>query len=173
MMKRKLVFAIVLAVFLVPWTAAFAHNAAQADTMPVEIQPAPTASQPTLTSYGNAIGSIMPGDLFTIDCSGNQADTEFNLYITNTDELVKSFRYVTMHVGIYSDNGSGSWERVTETTDENGPDFYITMQNSRVSFSLPGNTKYKIMVDKGCFDRYPAIKGQTTAVPQFYLATSS
>jgi hypothetical protein len=172
-MKKKLIFALVVAVFLMPWTTVYAHNRASADTMPIAIQPAPTASQPSLNVYGNAIGSVIPGDLFTIDCSGNQVDTEFNLYITNTDELIKNYRYVNLQIGIYTDSGNGAWQKVTSPFGENVSDIYITMQNSRVNFSLPGNAKYKIMVNKGCFNRYPVIKGQTTSLPEFYLTTAS
>ena len=169
-MKRKLIFALVVAFFLVPWTAAFAHNVAKADTGPVDIQPASSATQPVFNSYGNTIGGVIPGDVFIIDCSGSDVDTEFNLYITNSDELVKSYRYVNLQIGIYTESGNGAWQKITELSGENAADFYITMQNSHVSFFLPGGAKYKIMIDKGCFNRYPVAKGKSAALPEFYLA---
>jgi hypothetical protein len=169
-MKRKLIFALVVAFFLVPWASAYAHNIAKADTAPVDIQPAPSATQPVFNSYSNSIGGVIPGDVFIIDCSGSDMDTEFNLYITNTDDLVKSYRYVNLQIGIYMESGNGAWQKISEQSGENAADFYITMQNSHVNFFLPGGAKYKVMIDKGCFNRYPAVKGKGATLPEFYLA---
>ncbi|HTY82365.1 MAG TPA: hypothetical protein VMB24_06245, partial [Dehalococcoidales bacterium] len=130
-MIRKILFAVVLAIFLVPWTAAYAHNVANADTIPVDIQPAPAASQPAFNVFGNAIGSVIPGDLFFIDCSGNQADTEFNLYITNADALIKNYRFVNLQIGLYTEKESGAWQKITKSTGQSAEDFYITIQDCR------------------------------------------
>ncbi len=87
-------------------------------------------------------------------------------------KLVKSYRYVNLQIGIYTESGNGAWQKITELSGENAADFYITMQNSHVSFFLPGGAKYKIMIDKGCFNRYPVAKGKSAALPEFYLAAS-
>jgi hypothetical protein len=97
-------------------------------------------------------------------------DTEFNLYITNSDELIKSYRYVNLQIGIYTETSDGAWQKITNPSGESAADFFITIQNSQVSFFLPGGAKYKIMVDKGCFNRYPVAKSQSAALPEFYLA---
>jgi hypothetical protein len=169
-MKRKLVFILVAGLLLFPWTVAYAYDDAAASTGTVEITPADTSSLPHFNVCGNAIGSVTPGDLFIIDITGSDTDTFFSLYLTNADELIHNFRYMTLNIGTYIQTATGEWEKASSS--ENVPDIILTMQNGIVSFALGGGARYKITIDKGCFNCYAIGAVKTIVLPDFYLTTS-
>jgi hypothetical protein len=171
-MKKLLFFSIVAALLLIPCAAAYASDDTQADGNAINIEPADPTLAPSIKVFGNAIGGVNAGDLFIVDMSGIMADTEFILSITNTDELVHSYRYLTLNVGIYVQTDAGAWEKVTTVTGATLPDIYITMQSSLATFTLTGNARYKITIDKGCFHSYCVVKGESAAIPSFYLTMS-
>ncbi len=171
-MKRKLLFPLIVALLLAPWPVVYAYDNALADNIPMTIEVADPSTAPQLNGFGNAIGNITPGDLFHIDISGVTADTLFTLSITNTDELVHSYRYMTLNIGIYVQADIDRWEKIYTGSGEIPPETYITMQSGTVSFSLPGCAKYKITVNKGCFYCYGAKSNNSVPVPEFYLTTS-
>jgi len=171
-MKRKLLFPLIVALLLAAWPVAYAYDNALADNIPTTIEVADPSTAPQLNGFGNAIGKVTPGDLFHIDTSGVTADTLFTLSITNTDELVHSYRYMTLNISIYVQADIDRWEKVNTGSGEIPPETYITMQNGTVSFSLPGCAKYKITIDKGCFYCYGAKSNNSVPVPEFYLTTS-
>ncbi len=168
-MKKKLIFLLLGSLLLVPWPAAYAYgNTTQGDE-PVHIEVAAPAAAPHWNAYGNAIGGVTPGDLFYIDTGDATADLPVTLYITNTDELVHYYRYLTLNVGVYAQSGSGQWQKATAVNGESLPDTYITMLNGSVSFTLKGNARYKITLDKGCFYCYGTANGKGAISPTFYL----
>jgi hypothetical protein len=167
-MKRKLVFTLVAALLLFPWTVAYAYDAAAA-TGPVAITAAGTASQPQFHAYRGAIGGVTPGDLYFIDSTGSDVDTVFTLSLTNADELSREFRYLTLNIGIYVLTGAGAWEKAPAGDSINGRDIYLTMQNAGISFGLAGGAEYKITIDKGCFYCYGTGADGNAVVPDFYL----
>lgn len=171
-MKRKLLFPLIAALLLAPWPVAYAYDNALAGNIPTTIEVAEASAAPQLNGFGNAIGKVTPGDLFHVDTSGITADTLFTLSITNTDELIHSYRYMTLNIGIYVQADIDRWEKVNTGSGEMPLETYITMQNGTVSFSLPGCAKYKITIDKGCFYCYGAKSNNSVPVPEFYLATS-
>jgi hypothetical protein len=171
-MKRKLIFILITALLLVPWTVVYAYDNATAATGPVVITSPETAGLPQFNVYGNAIGDITPGAIFLIDSSESAVDTTFTLYITNTDELVHDFRYLTLKIGTYVETSTGEWAKVPAGEDANPQETYLTMQNGAVSFVLEGGAKYKITIEKGCFLCYRIGAGETVSLPDFYLATS-
>jgi hypothetical protein len=166
-MKRKLLFIIVATFLLFPWTVAYAYDDAAASTGPVTITSVPTNDLPQFNVFGNAISGVTPGDIFVIDSTGTDIDSSFTLSLTNIDELVHNFRYMTLKIGIYILNGNSAWEKAPDS--EYPSDIYLTMQNGAVSFTLAGNAKYKITVDKGCFNCYCIGSEKTVALPGFYL----
>ena len=171
-MKRKLIFPLIAALLLTPWPVAYAYDEAMAINAPMTVEAAEPATAPKLNAFGNAIGGVTPGDLFHIDSANSTADTLFTLYITNIDELVYHYRYMTLNVGIYVQTGIDQWGKVTWGEGDTPRETYITMQNGMVSFMLPGYAKYKITIDKGCFYCY-GIAGDNYAVsPEFYLTLS-
>ena len=91
------------------------------------------------------------------------------LLMTNTDELIHNYRYLTLNVGVYVQTSTDQWEKVTTDNGELLPDTYITMLNGKVSFTLPGYAKYKITIDKGSFYCYGTNTGESAASPEFYL----
>ncbi len=171
-MKRALFLISTLILLLIPCSVAYAYDGANATENSMAIVPADATSAPHINAFGNAIGGVEAGDLFLIDVSGTTIDTPLTLYMTNVDELVHSYRYMNLNVGIYVQTETGSWEKISEVFGEPTADKYITMQNSMVSFTLPGNAKYKITIDNGCFRSYGIIPGENIAIPSFYLTTS-
>jgi hypothetical protein len=135
----------------------------------VNIIPADGANQPRFNAYGNAIGGVTPGDLFTIDISGTPADTSFNLFLTNADELVHNYRYLTLHIGLYERDGSGGW---VKTTSRNG-EIFLTMQNGAASFTLAGGAEYRVAIESGCYFCYGVANGKSIVLPDFYMVTAS
>jgi hypothetical protein len=171
-MKRKLLFSLVAALLLTPWGVAYAYDEVNASNIPLTIEQADPALAPNINVVGNAIGGVTAGDLFQIDTSGTTTDTLFTLYFTNLDELVHSYRYMTLNIGIYVQTNINEWEKATTIAGETFPDIYITMQGGLVSFTLPGASKYKITIDKGCFYSYGATPNKSAAIPRFYITTS-
>ncbi len=171
-MKRKLIFFLIAALLLVPWTVAYAYDDAAAATGPVMITSPGPDSLPRFNVYGKAIGGLTPGDIFLIDCSGSTIDTSFTLYITNTDELVHNFRYMTLNIGTYVETDPGGWEKVATVEGENPRETYLTMQNGMMSFVLAGGTKYKITIEKGCYYCYGTGTDGKSTLPEFYLTAS-
>ena len=96
-------------------------------------------------------------------------DIPVNLYITNTDELVRHYRYMNLNIGVYAQTGSGQWVKAAVRDGETLPDIFITMSNGHVSFTLSGHARYKITVDKGCFYCYGTSDGERAVPPAFYL----
>jgi hypothetical protein len=170
-MKRKLLFPIIAALLLAPWPVAYAYDNASAGNIPTTIEAAEASAAPRLNGYGNAIGNVTPGDLFYIDNSGATGDTLFTLSITNADELVHSYRYMTLNIGIYVQMETDRWEKLNMSSGEMLLETCITMQGGMVSFSLPGGARYKIGIDKGCFYCYGAKSNDSIPVPKFYLTT--
>jgi len=172
-MKRALVLITILILVLIPCGVAYAYDGANATGTSMIIEPADALSAPHIDVFGNAIGGVKAGDLFYIDASSIAVDTSYTLYLTNVDELVHSYRYMNLNVGIYVQTETGSWEAVSAMGGEPCPDIYLTMQNGLVSFKLPGNAKYKVTIDKGCFRCYGIAPGSSVAVPSFYLTESN
>ena len=171
-MKRKLFFLFFASLLLVPWTVAYAYGDASAATGQVDIIPAQPAGLPQFNVCGNAIGGVTPGDLFLVDTPNTPNDTPFTLYITNTDELIHNYRYITLCIGIYARTATGQWEKVPAVEGENPPETLLTMQNGAISFVLAGGARYKITIDKGCFYCYGIGTDRTIALPDFYLTVS-
>jgi hypothetical protein len=169
-MKRKLLFTFIITLLLFPWTVAYAYDSTAASTGRGEITSADAASLPKFNVYGNAVGSVNPGDIFTIDNTGKDAGTAFTLYLANADELVHNFRYMTLNIGIYVRDDTGAWVGVPAY--ENFQGICLTMQNGSVSFTLAGNAKYKVTIEKGCFYCFGTSGKRTFALPEFYLAAN-
>ncbi len=169
-MKKRLIFVLAATLLLMPWPVAYAYDAEMGNSGPVNIEPADPAAAPKLDVFGNAIGSVAPGDLFLIDSSTSAADTVFTLYLTNTDELVHQYRYLTLNISTYVQTAGDDWEKVRAADSDNPPEYYLTLQNGMVSFTLPGYGRYKIAIDKGSFYAY-GTGSQQAVSPKFYLTT--
>ncbi len=171
-MKRKLLFPLIAALLLSPWPVAYAYDGAMANNAPMNIEPAESSAAPRINAYGNAIGGITPGDLFYIDSSQSNADTLYTLYITNTDELIHHYRYMTLNIGVYVQTDVDTWEKVIQNEGETPRDNYVTLHNGEVSFELPGCANYRITVDKGCFYCHSIGADKDAASPRFYMTVS-
>jgi hypothetical protein len=169
-MKRKLYILLAVILVLVPWTVAYAYSDAQADTGAISITSAVEADLPVFNVFGGAIGGVAPGDLFTVDMSGGSADSRFTLCITNTDELIHCYSYMTLNIGIFIESTTLKWEKVGDSRGAAG-EIYLTMQNGRISFSLDGGAVYKVSILKGCYNCHPLRPGDSIILPDFYLTT--
>ena len=169
-MKRKLIFLLLAVSLLTPWPVAYAYGDVLAGNTPVQIEAAESTATPELNAFGKAIGGVTPGDLFYVDTGNVTVDTTFILYITNTDELARHYRYMTLNVGIYIQTGTDRWEKLTAGEGETLPDTYLTMHNGNVDLTLPGYARYKITIDKGCFYCYGTGTDKNAVLPKFYLA---
>ena len=170
-MNRKFLFPLIAALLLAPWPIVYAYDSVKAANVPVTIQAVDASAAPHIQAFGHAIGSVSPGELFRVDTSATGVDTLFTLFITNTNELVNCYRYMTLNIGIYVQTNTGGWQKVT-AAGGTVPDVYLTMQGGLVSFTLPGNAAYKITIDKGCFYCYGANSAGNVAVPDFNLTSS-
>ncbi len=168
-MKKLIFFVSIAALLLAPWGIASAYGQVKAANSSATIVAADPASTPHMQVFGNAVGSVTAGDLFTIETSENMT---FSLFMTNADELTNSYRYLTLKVGIYVKADSNGWEKMTVIDGEPVPEMYITMQGGSVSFKLPGNAKYKVTLESGSYRSYHIAPGKSVATPQFYLTAS-
>ncbi len=170
----KRIFPLFALAVLAPWPVAYAHdvNGASAGYEPIQITTAEMDAQPSWTAYGKAIGSVSPGEIFHIDATDNPADVTLTLHITNADELIHSYRYLILNVGIYVETETGEWEEVMEANGEPLSETYVTLQNAQVSFTLPGLARYKVPIDGGSFYCITGNPAQGSVSPRFYLVAS-
>ena len=164
-------FSLLALLLLIPWPVAYAHtlNGVMVVQDGVQIAVIEDSAPPTWTTFGKAIGSVILGDLFYIDTTDNPADIMATLHITNAQELIGYYRNLILKVGIYTKSAGGEWEKVSMSNGETVSNIFITMHNGRVSFTLPGLTKYKIAIDSGSFYCTTANTDKGSLSPQFYL----
>ena len=111
-------FAILL---LSPWFVVYSFDA-EAAAQGAIIEVAQASAAPSAIAFERAIGAITPGDLFYIDTTGTTADITATLHLTNTQELVHSYRYMTLKVGVYVQTDSGEWGEAATRNGELIPD---------------------------------------------------
>jgi len=164
------ILVIIIALFFVPRLTSIAYGQANGDVgkQAVTVTAADPSPAPSAEFYGKAIGSVTPGDLFYVDAAGNPADITLNLYITNTGELIHYLRYLTLQVAIYVEDSNGQWIK-PQINDEEYPEIYLTLQNSPVTFTLPGGAHYKVAIDSSCFYCLSASNAGENITPRFYL----
>jgi len=168
-MKKKLILPLLVLLLLAPWPVAYAYDDTAAGAEAIKIEVAEASVAPNWHAYGNAIGGVNPGDLFYVDTTNNTADLLVTLHMTNTDELVHYYRYLTLNVGVYVQTGDDQWEKATMGNGEPIPETYLTMLNGKVSLMLPGYANYKITIDNGCFNCFRASADGSGSSPKFYL----
>jgi hypothetical protein len=171
-MKKRILFIAIAALLLSPWPVAYAYDNEPGSIDGVNIQASSPESQPKLIVFDNAIGGVTSGDLFTVDTSDSDRDVDFSLLLTNTDDLVRRYRYMTLNVGAFVETAAGEWEKTVLGIDSQTPEAYITLQNGMVKFTLPGGSKYRITINRGCFNAYRAPESNISASPSFYLSAS-
>ncbi len=167
----KRFFPYILLFLVLPWPVAYAAGADVASGKEaVRIDAAEPSAQPSYTAYGRAIGGVNnPGDLFYIDATSSSPDVKVTLYLTNAHLLVRYYRYLILDVGIYTETSAGKWERATASSGETVPKTIISMRNGQVSFLLPGNFRYRVAIDSGCFYCGAAAADSQSMSPQFCL----
>lgn len=170
----KRLFPVIAVLLLVPWPVAYGYEAsdASAGQETIRVSAAEASAKPTWKAFGRAIGGVTGGDLFHIDATGSPADISVTLYLTNAEELIHSYRYLILEVGIQVKNGNGEWERASGHGDEPIPDTFITMRNGRVTFTLAGYANYKLTIDGGSFYAFTPSGDGNSYSPQFYLEVS-
>jgi len=167
--KFTLIFLIgILLLILVPVSYAYGNDRATPETAQVEV--AEPSAAPSWTAFGRAIGGVTtPGDLFYIDATDNATDLQATLYLTNTQQLIHSYRYLNLKVGVYVEDEANQWQIASYGNDELIPDMYITLRNGQVRLTLPGNAKSKVTIDDGCFYCIGTDAKGGSVSPQFCL----
>jgi len=176
MRKIFLFILIIVATLLVAsWLIPIAYGQTNGDTEQgdVYVEAAPPEAAPAASFFGNAIGGVTAGDLFYIYATNHQPDMSVDLYITNTDELIHYFRYLILKVGVYVEDVDGQWKQITSQDGIVLPDTYITMQNSPVTFILPGLARYKLTIESGSYYCLPLHSNDGDFSPQFYVNVDS
>jgi hypothetical protein len=168
------VLIIIIAVFFIPWLTSIALGQTNGNDskQTVQIEAADRSAAPSATFFGMAIGSVIRGDLFYIDAAASPADIILSLYITNTDELIHYLRYLTLQVVVYVEDNNGQWVNA-QIIGEKSPATYLTLQNSPVTFTLPGGARYKVTIDSGCFYCLSADNAGENITPRFCLDTET
>ena len=171
-MRRIITFIIiiVLAVFFIPRlvSAAYGQTNDANGNSAIQVAAAALSSAPSAEFYGGAIGSVTPGDLFYVDAAGNPGDISLSLHITNTDDLIHYLRYLTLKVAVYVEDSNRQWIKPVINGGE-FPETYLTLQNSPVTFTLPGGAHYTIAIESGCFYCLSAGHAGNNFPPRFYL----
>lgn len=167
----KRIFPFIALLLLLPWPIAYAFDVSDGviggqDAVRIEVAEASVA--PSMSVFGSAIGGVNPGDLFYIDATDNPADIVVTLYITNAQELISSYRFLILNVGVYVES-NGEWEKATGNNGKLVSDTILSMRNGQVSFTLPGLAKYKVTIDSGSFYSFPASADRDSFSPQFHL----
>ena len=167
--KRMFPFLAVL--LLAPWPVVYAYDVSDGvvgdKTVHIEVT-APSAA-PGLTVFGRAVGGVTPGELFYIDATKSAGNIAVTLYLTDANELVPYLRYLILEVGVYVESSDGEWKRASWWNGEPAPDIFITLDHSRVSFTLAGCARYKVAIDGGSFYCISANNGGGNLSPRFYL----
>ena len=158
---------------LIPWPIAYANDNGAAAQGTVRIRGAEPSAAPSATTFAGNIGGITPGDLFYIDASDHSADIVVTLYLTNTQELIYCYRYMTLRVGAYVWSSTNQWQKAARSDGELVPDNFITLRNGQVSFTLPGYADYKVTIDSGCYYCFATNVDGGSVSPQFYLTVDS
>ena len=167
------IFPLLAILLLAPWPVAYAYDNEAATQGTVQIQVAEPRAAPSWSVFGRAIGGVTtPGDLFYIDTTNNSADILVTLYLTNSQELIHCYRYITLKVGVYIQTNATEWEKAADGNGELIPDTYIALHNGQVSFTLPGCAKYKVAIDSGCFYCVNANTDKGSVSPTFYLTVN-
>ena len=174
-MRKRVILPMLVLLLLIPWPVAYAYDASDgviggvAGQEPILIEASDPSAAPHLNVCGSAIGGVQtPGDLFYIDATENPADISVSLYLTNAEVLIRSYRYMTLEVGVYVQNGTNEWQKISGNSGEPVPQSYITLQNGQASCTLPGYAKYKLTIDSGCF-YCSRVADDSSLSPQFYL----
>ena len=170
-MRNKLIkriFPFVVLTLLLPWPVAYAFDDDTAGQETIKIEVADESVKPASTVFGQAISGVEAGELFRIDASSNTADIVVTLYLTNAEELVNYYRFMTLNVGIYVEN-NGEWEQAYGSDGNQIQATVLSMKNGQVSFALPGYAKYKIGIDSGAFSCRNANADASSLTPRFYL----
>lgn len=170
-MNKKLIkklFPIIAVLMLAPWPIAFAYDTQAAAHEAIQITAAEPAAAPKATIFGKAINAIQPGDLFYIKV-GQAHDVRAALYITNTRELARDYRYVILKVGVYTRDNNGAWVRAAAADGRTITDTFITLQNGQVNFNLPGGADYKFALDGGSLNCVTTQAVEGNIAPEFYL----
>lgn len=178
---RKLVKIIIIALIVATaasWatTVAYGHNNDNVQLNGtidegIKIEAAPLETTPAMQCWANATSGVTAGDLFFLDTTEAQQDIVVTLSITNTDELVHSFRYMMLKVMVYRQNAEGQWEKAVTADGNTFPNIYVTIQNGAVTFTLPGTANYKVGIESGNVKTNPGAPAGIQ--PMFYLEAGS
>jgi len=170
--KLRKLFPLLALLLLAPWPIAYAHDYVNASPQRegIQVEIAESSARPSWQAYGKAIGGVNnAGDLFYVDAEESPADVLVTLYITNTHELSRCYNYLILKVGVYVEDNTDEWTVASLYDNQPVPDTFITMRSGQVSFTLPGDAKYKVTIDSGSFRCSTTRADGGSVSPKFYL----
>lgn len=168
-MLRKTIIIIFAIALLTPWPVAFAYDNGELNPLSCTVSVAPDANQP-FTVYGQMIGSVPTINLFTIDATNRQWDTSATLYITNTADLVKCYRYLIMECQVFLRLEDNSWKEVTSNCASSYQNSIISLRNGHIDFMLQGGGYYMVTIAQGSY--YCTNSQADESTPYFFLEIS-
>ena len=139
----------------------------------IKVEAAPPANTPAATFFGNTIGGVTACDLFYVNATDSPLDISVDLYIANPNELIHYLKYLILKVAVYVEDIDGQWKQITSQDGTVLPDIYITLQNSPVTFILPGAARYKVTIESGSYYCLPFNSDKGEIAPSFYLNVES
>ena len=166
----KRLFPLFATLLLAPWPVAYAYDIDVVEQEPVMVRAAEPAEMPHWPVFSGALGSVGTGTLFYIDAAGRPADIEATLHLTNAGELIGSYRYLFLEVGVYVQTAAGGWEKADQRGGTPLAETWLTLRNGQVSFTLAGYSSYKITIDGGS---YCSTRADGDISPRFYLAVEN
>ncbi|MDP3064708.1 MAG: hypothetical protein Q8O40_16125 [Chloroflexota bacterium] len=112
-----------------------------------------------------------PGDLYLIDATGVPDPITVALHLVNPGELVRSYSYLHLKLGVYQ-YGPGGWTKAAAADDQPISESYLTLLNGQASFILAGGRRYAITIDDGSYLARPASAQGANASPKFYVSVT-
>jgi hypothetical protein len=171
-MKKNFFFVLITALLLAPWPVVYAYDSANADSQTPLIQPADLVNGPRLQTLGDDTGVVIPDDIFLVDTVNIKNDTKFQLFISNTNELIRNYRFMNIKIGIFvQGEDAAHWTRMTAANSYELPNLYISIHGGTVDFTLPGGSRYKVVIDTGRFCYFSASCRSEAVSPIFRLST--
>lgn len=167
--QLRIKFALLAFLLLTPWPVAYAYDNSVAEPAMVKIKAAEPSDVPQMNVFRRAIGSVMPGNLFYVDTSKTSTDIMATLYLTNTEDLIHHYRYLTLKIGVYVKSNDGVWEKASGQNSIPFPETYLTLWTGWISFTLLGYAKYRVTVEGGNFYSITGNANGSRLSPRFYL----
>ncbi len=165
--KYFLAAAVLAALAVNPWPVARAFDTGRQGpaAKDISIIVAGTEERPAWRVFGSAIGGVSTGDLFYIDATKYPQSFRASLLLANASQLVSGYNYLVLRISVLVQSEDGQWLQAVDASGAVIKEAVITLQNSLLTYELPGGGQYNLTVSGGTY-RASAGNGATVA-PEF------